>query len=304
MNDHRRLLTVIVLTRDEALHLPRLFASLIGMECRLVVVDSGSTDGTQELAKKLGAEVLSHPFENQATQFNWALDHLSIDTPWVMRMDADEYLLPGLTDELSKKLPGAPQEVSGWMVRRRVYFWGRWIRHGGYYPTWLLRVWRTGAGRLEARSMDEHVVLASGKAARLKHDIADENLKGLTFWTDKHNHYADREVLDILETGPGSIGESLPDGQAGQRRKLKFSVYGHAPLYLRAVSYWAYRYFLRLGILDGMPGLVFHFLQGFWYRFLIDAKIQERRLLATGRWAQNMDRREARLNSRDTPESR
>lgn len=299
MNNHRKLLTVIVLTQDEVLHLPRLFASLAGIECRLVVVDSGSTDGTQDLARKLGAEVLFHPFENQATQFNWALDHLSIDTPWVMRMDADEYLLPGLADELSEKLPGTPQKVNGWMVRRRVYFWGRWIRHGGYYPTWLLRVWRTGAGRLEARSMDEHVVLASGKATCLEHDIADENIKGLTFWTEKHNYYADREVLDVLETKPGSTGAGLPDGQAGQRRKLKFSVYGHAPLYLRAVLYWAYRYFIRLGILDGMPGLVFHFLQGFWYRFLIDAKIHEKRLLAASGSPKSEDPKSARTNGSD-----
>ena len=283
MNENRKLLTVIVLTRDEAIHLPRLFESFAGFECRFVVIDSGSTDGTQDLAREFGAEVLFHPFENQAAQFNWALDHLSIDTPWVMRMDADEYLLPGLADELSEKLSGDPPEVGGWMVRRRVYFWGRWIRHGGYYPTWLLRVWRTGLGRLEARFMDEHVVLASGKIGRLQHDIADENLKGLTFWTAKHNHYSDREVLDVLETGAGGGDTELLEGQAGRRRKLKFSVYGRAPMYLRAFLYWAYRYFLRLGFLDGRSGLVFHFLQGFWYRFLIDAKIDEKRILAAGR---------------------
>lgn len=283
MNDSAKLITVIILTRDEAIHLPRLYESFASLDCRFVVVDSGSTDGTQDVAQHFGAEVFYHPFENQAAQFNWALDHIPLDTPWVMRMDADEYLLPGLAEELRIKLAGAPPRVNGWLVRRRVYFWGRWIRHGGYYPTWLLRVWRTGLGRLEARFMDEHVVLPSGDVARLEHDIADENLKGLTFWTSKHNHYSDREVLDILETGAQVRGEALPEGQAGRRRALKFSVYGRAPLFVRALAYWTYRYWIRLGFLDGKAGLVFHFLQGFWYRFLIDAKLYERNLTAAKR---------------------
>lgn len=270
------LLTVIVLTRDEAIHLPRLVASFDGVPCRFVVVDSGSTDGTEGLARKLGAEVHQHPFENHARQFNWALDTLPIETPWTMRMDADEYLLPDLAQELVRILPQASPDVGGWMVRRRMVFWGRWIRHGGIYPTWLLRIWRTGLGRLEARLMDEHVILSEGKIRRLDHDIADENMKGLGFWTDKHNHYADREVLDILAGASG--GATIPAGQAGWRRRFKLSFYMRVPCFLRAFLYWGFRYFLRLGFVDGRPGLVFHFLQGFWYRFLVDAKLYEHEL--------------------------
>jgi len=276
VNIDQPLLTVIVLTRDEAIHLSRLVASFNGVSCRFVVVDSGSTDGTEELARKLGAEVHQHPFENHARQFNWALDTLTIETPWTMRMDADEYLLPGLADELAKVLPTAPADVGGWMIRRRVYFWGRWIRHGGYYPTWLLRIWRTGTARLESRYMDEHVILKKGNVRKLKGDIVDENLKGLGFWTEKHNKYADREVLDLMSELSGSGAE--PAGQAGLRRKLKLSVYARMPLFFRAWVYWFYRYVVRLGFWDGKPGFVFHFLQGFWYRFLIDAKLYEARM--------------------------
>ena len=284
MSESPALLTVIVLTRDEAVHLPRLIESLARLSCRILVVDSGSTDGTAEIAQRFGAEVVSHPFESHAAQFNWALDHLTINTPWVMRMDADEYLLPALAEELAGTLPAAPATVGGWMVRRRVFFWGRWIRHGGYYPTWLLRVWRTGAGRIEERLMDEHAVLSKGEIRRLEHDIVDENLKGLGPWTDKHNRYADHEVLDLVERNTGLDESGAPAGQAGRRRRLKFSLYGRAPLFLRAFLYWVYRYFFRLGLLDGVPGLVFHFLQGFWYRFLVDAKLYERRLREAGVW--------------------
>ncbi|EQD31763.1 spsA-like protein, partial [mine drainage metagenome] len=131
-------LTVIVLTRDEACHLFRLINSFEKVSCRIVIVDSGSTDGTPELARSLGAEVISHPFENHAAQFNWALDHIPIDSPWTMRMDADEYLTPELADELSQILPTALTRIGGFEIRRRIFFWGRWIRHGGYYPTKLL----------------------------------------------------------------------------------------------------------------------------------------------------------------------
>jgi hypothetical protein len=124
--------------------------------------------------------------------------------------------------------------------------------------------------------MDEHVVLARGRTEPLDHDLIDENLKGLGFWTGKHNGYADREVMDIL------AGRSATDpaddklaGQARRRRWLKSRLYARAPLFLRAFLYWFTRYVLRLGFLDGRPGLVFHFLQGFWYRFLVDAKLVE-----------------------------
>lgn len=113
--NEKALLTVIVLTRDEAFHLPRLIASFEGLRCRFVIVDSGSTDGTGNVARELGAEVHVHPFETHARQFNWALENIPIATPWTMRMDADEYLLPGLVDELAKVLPTAPADVGGWV---------------------------------------------------------------------------------------------------------------------------------------------------------------------------------------------
>jgi glycosyltransferase involved in cell wall biosynthesis len=123
--------------------------------------------------------------------------------------------------------------------------------------------------------VDEHMIVDRGRTLRLDHDIVDENRKGLTFWTDKHNRYADREVQDLLAleeraTTAGELGD-----QPGSRRWLKENLYARSPLFWRAFAYWLYRYVLRLGFLDGRPGLVFHFLQGFWYRFLVDAKLCE-----------------------------
>lgn len=270
------LLTVLILTKNEALNLPHALESLAPLGAKIVIVDSGSTDGTLDIARQHGCEVTANPFVSHAQQLNWAIDTLSITTPWIMRLDADERLTPELAREIPGALARASEHISGFELKRRVYFWGTWIRHGGYYPTWLLRIWRRGSGRLEERWMDEHVVLSGGRVARLSHDIIDENHKGLGYWVEKHNGYADREVLDLLAQRQGNeAGSGAPDGQAGRRRWLKTNVYAKTPLFLRAALYWLWRYVFRLGFLDGRAGLVFHFMQGFWYRMLIDAKLYE-----------------------------
>jgi glycosyltransferase involved in cell wall biosynthesis len=278
-----RQLSVVILTRDEEANLRVALQSLRPLDAAVFVVDSGSRDGTVELAREMGCHVAHRPWTNYAEQFAWALETLPIETPWVMRLDADERLTPELADELREVLPHA-EGVGGFQVNRRVHFWGRWIKHGGYYPTWLLRVWRRGQARIESRWMDEHMVLAPGAGAtkRLRHDLIDENNKGLSFWVDKHNRYADREVKDMLAIEADRERIEVT-GQAGQRRWLKANVYARAPLFARAFAYWSFRYFARLGFLDGVPGLVFHFNQGLWYRLLVDAKLYERQRSATER---------------------
>ncbi|MGH1352206.1 MAG: glycosyltransferase family 2 protein [Methyloligellaceae bacterium] len=267
-------LSVIILTCNEEVNLPVCLESLAGLGAEVFIVDSGSTDRTVEIAEEFGACVVEHEFENHAAQVNWALENLPIKTQWVMRLDADERITGELADELARIASNDDAGISGYEVRRRVYFWGSWIRFGGYYPTWLLRVWRHGHGFSEQRWMDEHIVLSQGKTGRLSHDIIDENQKGLSFWTEKHNGYADREVRDLLDL-EGRADHGKLTGQASRKRWLKRNWYGRLPLFLRAFLYWFFRYFLLLGFLDGRSGLVFHFLQGFWYRFLVDAKLYE-----------------------------
>ncbi len=275
---HLSLLSVVILTKNEEANLPATLASLRELDAEVFVVDSYSTDRTVAIAQQAGCKVFEHPFENQAQQLNWALQNLPITTPWLMRLDADERLTPELVEELKQVLPQTPEDITGYQIKRRVFFMGRWIRHGGYYPTWLLRIWRTGLGRCEQRNMDEHIVLSRGKIANLQHDIIDENQKGLSFWTDKHNRYADREVKDFLGVISNTNDDLLQGGQlsqASRRRWVKSNLYARSPLFFRALLYFLMRYTIGLGFLDGIEGLVFHFLQGFWYRFLVDAKIYE-----------------------------
>jgi len=264
-------LAAIILTKDEERDLPRCLQSVQAIASEVYVVDSGSTDATREIAQRAGARFLSHPFTNHATQFNWALDNVPSETDWILRIDADERLSPQLQAELAHRLAAAPPDVAGFACPRLTRFLGRAIRWGDTYPVWLVRVWRRGAGRCEDTWMDEHIVLA-GRVERLKGDLIHEIPKSLSEWTRKHDWYADRECKDILSA---SANSQPLTGQPGVRRALKHGVYLKLPLFARAFLYWFYRYFLKLGILDGKEGLIYHFLHAFWYRFLVDAKLLE-----------------------------
>lgn len=273
-------LTVIILTKNEENNLEKCICSLGDIAKRVVIVDSYSTDGTVELAKRMGAEVYQNPWVDHATQINWALQNVDLDTTWAMRLDADEELLPELAREMEQKLPQLGEKVCGVELRRRVYFMGRWIRHGGVYPTILLRIFRVGHCFCEQKVMDEHLVLTDGETVCFSHDFIDHNNKPLEWWIGKHNWYSDLEMNDYLfqlqELEAGSVVRPLLFGnQAERKRWLKYVVYYHTPLMRRAHWYFIYRYFFRLGFLDGKEGLIFHFLQGYWYRFLVDAKIYE-----------------------------
>lgn len=283
-----RQVTVLILTYNEEQHLARAIASVQSFARQVVVIDSFSTDRTLEIARGLGATVLQNRWENNyARQFNWGLDHAPITGDWIMRLDADEYVMPELAEEINRRLSGLSADVSGIYVKRRIHFLGRWIRHGGMYPMWVLRLWRAGHGRCENRWMDEHICLNEGVGVRFAHDLVDENLNDLSWWTDKHNRYAVREAADLLNMKYQFAAYddlvALPGVEQSKiKRWLKERIYSRLPLFVRPGAYFVYRYFLRLGFLDGRPGLVWHVLQGFWYRFLVDAKVYEAEI-KTGR---------------------
>jgi glycosyltransferase involved in cell wall biosynthesis len=278
-------LTVIILTFNEQRHLQRCLESLNGHASRVVVVDSQSTDQTREIALKLGADVLINPFINQAVQFNWALNHSDITTDWVMRLDADEIVTPKLAEQLRQQLSSTPNTTAGITVNRQIHFMGKWIKHGAIYPIRTLRIWRNKQGRCENRWMDEHI-LVEGTIEHINADIADINLNNITWWINKHNHYANREAIELLI---GEINHAVDNKatamsvSAGFKRWIKHSIYTYLPLGMRALLYFLYRYIFRFGFLDGWPGLVFHVLQGFWYRFLVDVKVYELRKLMSER---------------------
>ncbi|QJW90743.1 glycosyltransferase family 2 protein [Spirosoma taeanense] len=271
--------SVIILTHNEEKHIARCLQSLHPFTDKIFIVDSFSTDRTVEIARSLGAVVTQNPWVNYATQFNYGITNNPFQTTWLMRMDSDEYVLPELAAEINQRLPDLPADVSGIYVKRRVLFFGHWIRHGAYYPIWLLRLWRRDQGICEETWMDEHIKLSQGKTIQFQNDLVDHNLNNLTWWTQKHNNYAIREVIDLLNINYNfdetqRVEPKLFGSQEQRTRYFKIQ-YASLPLFTRPFLYFFYRYFIRLGFLDGQKGLMWHFLQGLWYRFLVDAKLFE-----------------------------
>jgi len=277
-------LAVVVLTHNEERNLPACLSSLAGLDCELFVVDSGSTDGTPRIAREAGATVVHHPFEHYGAQRNWAQAALPIRAAWVLHLDADERLTPALVHEINAVLRAPPAGVAGFLLRKRTVFMGRWIRHGGHYPSYHLRLFRRDAGRCEDRLYDQHF-LVRGRVLRLRHDYVDVLTSDLRTWTERHARWAELEARELLSGRQDGrrVRAALTGNPIERRRWLRDGVYARAPVFGRCLAYWLYRYLLRAGFLDGTEGLIFHFLQGFWYRFLVDAQLHQYRRLRRAR---------------------
>ncbi|MFY2791591.1 glycosyltransferase [Rhodococcus sp. MALMAid1271] len=277
-------IAVVILTYNEEIHIRSSIeaVSRIRPTPEIFIIDSGSSDRTQQISRDCGATVLENKFINYAKQFTWAIDNIQTSADWVMRLDADEIVSEELADELTILIPELSEDVTGIYLLRRHVFNGTPILHGGRFPLKLLRIWRSGTAKIEDRWMDEHMVLSRGSTITAKGTFDDVNLKGLSFFIEKHNGYATREALDVIlerhQLGGNEITVKDQPGRFTQdrmKRMLKQKVFYRIPYPLAATLYFSLRYFAQRGFLDGASGLEYHFLQGFWYRFLVGAKVRE-----------------------------
>ncbi len=273
--------TFVILTFNEEVHLPRLLASVASLNAPVFILDSGSTDRTLSIAAQFGATVKQHPFYNHPQQWDHALKNFEIQTPWVIGLDADQVV----TEELSKRLaafrntdyPG----VDGIYFNRKNYFKGKWIRYGGYSPFFLLKMFRFKNGYSDLNEHMDHRFIVPGKTMVWKNGyLLEENLKEnkISFWIAKHNRYSDllagEEVERRQQRGTQTIKPACW-GTPDQRTAFLKQLWWRMPLFIRPAVYFIYRYFFRLGILDGWQGFIFHFLQAFWFRLIVDIKIHE-----------------------------
>ena len=267
-------ITVIVLTKNEEKNLPDCLKSLEGFAARVVVVDSGSTDATCAIARAHGAEVLEHPFENYARQFNWGLDNARIATRWTMRLDADERLTPALCRELESLMAEhAEDDVNGIVMAAWMYFMGRRLAHARNMKRKLM-VFKTGIGRIEDRHMDEHTVLSEGRSVDAREKFLHYDFKDMNHYINKLNWYAGREVRDYFDHLNGDAGEGL-DGLNRSTRQKKFGFYYRLPMFFRCWLMFVYSYIFNGGFLDGKEGFLYHYMYHRFYRTLVDAKIYE-----------------------------
>ena len=271
-------ITVIILTYNEELHIRRCIENVKQFAKTIYVIDSLSTDNTVSIAESMGAIVVPHKWPgNQAAQFNWALENIEVDTEWILRLDADEYLLPELIEELKVGVPVLNKDITGITFKRRHIFLDKWMKRGTY-PVMILRMFRKGKAVCEQRLMDEHIELLEGENITFEQDFVDHNLNDLSWWAQKHVGYAVREAAELIDiefniTGNDSSNRNLSE-KTLKKRKLKLK-YAKKPLFWRSFAYFFYSYFFKLGFLEGKEGFLWTFMQGWWYRTMVDAKVFE-----------------------------
>ncbi len=272
-------LTVVILTYNEGLHIRRCLDNICDIAKDVYIIDCNSTDGTQKICGDFdNVKVIEHDWPgNQAAQFNWAIDNIKINTDWVLRLDADEYLMPELKQELCQKLATLDIDITGIEFKRRHIFMGRWVKHG-IYPVIMLRMFRNGCGRYDNRLMDEHMILTNGRSVVFENDFCDHSLISLSDYCRKHINYAQREAVEVLNE-KWMLTESVENenghgAQALEKHKKK-GTYNKMPLFWRSFAYFLYRYIVKGGYLDGKEGFLFAYIQGWWYRTMVDAKVYE-----------------------------
>ena len=275
--------SVIVLTYNEGRNLPACLESVVGWAREVVVVDSGSKDSTRAIASKYGARLLEHHFETHSAQWQWALENVPLSTSWILALDADQRVSPELAAEIAETIEDPAVgtcEIVAYFIKRRQIFRGKWIRHGGYYPKYLLKLFRRGHAVVDVYDLVDHHFRPQGKTAKLRCDLIEDNRNeaDIFAWIDKHNRYALLQATE--ENGKPRDATRVAArfwGTPDERVAWLKTRWASLPLFLRPLLYFTYRYFFRLGLLDGREGFIFHFLQGFWYRLLVDIHLADLR---------------------------
>jgi glycosyltransferase involved in cell wall biosynthesis len=274
-------LSVLVTTRNEEANVERCLKSVHGFADQVFVLDSESTDRTAEIAGSY-AEVHTLAYDHSRIIpwiFQWGLDNLPLRNDWVLILEADQAVTPALREEIAALLARPEVPEDGFYIRRRQIFRGKPLRFGGYGGKVLLKLFRRSRSELDPVEQDTRVYVR-GPVGRLRAPLEEWNLKedSIQFYLQKHLRYAEAFAREELErrrrnlpwkTAPRLFG--TPD----ERVLWLKDRYYRMPLFVRPALYFLYRYFLLLGILDGGNGFIFHFLQAFWFRLVVDIRLQE-----------------------------
>jgi len=276
MNDNN--VGVILLVYNEEIHLKRCLDNLLLLTTNIYVIDSYSTDKTLSILNEYEINFVQNEFINQSNQLNFAINNYPFDTNWILRVDCDELLSEDLISEINTShLLDFNSDISGFYIKRKVKFFNKILNYGNINPIYLLRLWKRGKGICDDKLMDEKIIVADSKTAKLVNIIIDNNLNNLTWWTNKHNNYSNREALEILKFKYLATTNSFK-GDYYSFDYIIFilkTIYNNSPIFVRSFLLFIYSYFLKLGILDGIPGFIWNVLQVFWYRYLVDVKVYE-----------------------------
>jgi glycosyltransferase involved in cell wall biosynthesis len=270
-------LTAIILTGNEEHNLSKCLDSIVNYVDQIIIVDCFSTDKTKEIASEYTDLFYQNKWINYSKQYIWAINNTPIRNEWILRIDADERWTNDGFVELSDIIE--TDRADGVYVKMKIFFMDRWIRHGGNYPNYFLRVYKRNNGVMEDRWMDEHIKV-DGRSFVSSIDVIEANYdrqRDISLWTNKHNGYSTRESVEILiqkyRIGDVETIAQLLGGKTERKRWLKENIYFCLPLFVRPFLYYVYRYIFKLGFLDGKEGFIYHYLHAFWYRFLVDVKV-------------------------------
>jgi glycosyltransferase involved in cell wall biosynthesis len=267
-------ITAVILTKNEELRLAKALASLRFCR-RVVVLDSGSTDQTPQVAERMGAEFVVHipepPFRI-SEQRNWALDNLAITTPWVLYLDADEEIPRPLADELHRVAAAPDIPYDAYELTPRYLYWGRWLKRTQGYPNWHPRFVRHGRARF-AGGVWEHFVEGTivGRIREPYDHFA--NCKGLKDWLDRHYRYASWDAERVI-----AALDSRDFSQLGTIRKARLRRWAATFWPLRPVTRFIHMYIFRLGFLEGWAALNFCLLYAFYELMIVNLIVERRRI--------------------------
>jgi glycosyltransferase involved in cell wall biosynthesis len=272
-----RTVSIIIPTLNEEGNLPACLDTIAGYFEHVHIVDSVSTDRTLDIARERNVPVMQNRFEGYATQFNWALDNLPLETDWVIFTAADERYTPELRDELAEITADGATSHVGFYVPQRYVFLGRLLEHGGWAPSHQLRLFRRSAGRFEERAVHEYPVL-DGTIGYLKNHYVHHDSRDIAHFVQKHNRYSTLEAEEAAK----ALRNAADDrqlfradlfGDAMERRRwIKQRVWPRLPG--RFLVKFGYQYIVRGGFRDGRAGYYFALLHAF-YEALIAAKTYE-----------------------------
>jgi glycosyltransferase involved in cell wall biosynthesis len=281
--NNRASLAAVILTFNEAQNVRHCLESIKGL-CDIHVVDSGSTDGTVGICREYTQHIHHHEYRNHSSQWQWALDNLPLHCDWVLTLDADFVVTAELRRRLEEELPSLPASVSGIYIRHLYMFGGSLIRFGGTKQFWL-RIVRRGSARADLSDLVDFRFIVEGEARRWREAVIEYNRHDddISTWIRKQDKFALRlAVEEELRRAGVHQWQIRPQlfGSTDQRFAWLRDRWLVMPLWLRPVVYFMYRYFLAGGFLDGRGGFLYHSLQGFWLRLLVDWKISELRAAA------------------------
>lgn len=268
------MISVVVLTYNEAINIERCLRS-VSWSDDVLVMDSGSTDGTQALAEKLGARVMTRDFDDFAAQRNHALDKGGLKHPCVLHLDADEVVSDELRDEMHR-VAATGEPLAGYRVPFRLMMMGHWLRYSGMYPTYQVRFGLRDRLRFHMVGHGQRETLDSTEVGTLQGDLIHHNFsKGISDWLGKHARYARAEAAEVANAkGKRRWAELLRARDTMERRRILKDLGSRMPM--RPVARFVYMYFFRRGFLDGRAGFRYAMLVAT-YQWFIDMNVEELR---------------------------